>query len=155
MSGVIGRIGKLDASDALDCSKPLLTVGMNMQPLAVFDWAFKQNEWLSQRQSVISTNIANANTPGYKSKDIASFEATLMSTEMPMAATNASHMVPAGVSGAGMATRNVNPAEVLHSGNDVKLDNEFLKAGEVMRSYTMNTQIVKAFNRMLLLSAKI
>lgn len=105
-----------------------------MQPLAVFDWAFKQNEWLSQRQSVISTNIANANTPGYKSKDIASFEATLMSTEMPMAATNASHMVPAGVSGPGMATRNVNPAEVLHSGNDVKLDNEFLKAGEVMRS---------------------
>ena len=45
-----------------------------MRPLQLFDLAFRQNEWLAQRQSVISENISNPNTPGYKAKDVESFE---------------------------------------------------------------------------------
>ena len=35
------------------------------------------------------------------------------------------------------------------SGNDVNLEQEFLKSNDVMRSYTMNTQLMKSFDRML------
>ena len=62
-----------------------------MQPMQLFDLAFRQNEWLAQRQSVISSNIANANTPGYKAKDVESFD-DAMSKSVPMAATDPQHL---------------------------------------------------------------
>jgi flagellar basal-body rod protein FlgB len=67
-----------------------------MQPLQLFDLAFRQNEWLAQRQSVISQNIANANSPGYKAKDVESFE-DAMRKSVPMAVTNPDHFAPSGV----------------------------------------------------------
>ncbi len=126
-----------------------------MQALAVFDWAFRQNDWLSQRQAVIAGNIANANTPGFKAKDVADFEMALkQSAAAPLTATSASHILPADAPKAFLEKR-VDGAEVLHSGNSVNIEAEFLKAGDVMRSYSMNTQVVKSFNRMLLLAAKV
>lgn len=119
-----------------------------MQPLQLFDLAFRQNEWLAQRQSVISQNVANANTPGYKAKDVESFE-DAMRKAVPMAVTNADHFSPAG--DAVVQARDNDPyqAEVLVSGNDVSLEQEFLKSNDVMRSYSMNTQILKTFANML------
>jgi flagellar basal-body rod protein FlgB len=35
------------------------------------------------------------------------------------------------------------------SGHDVSLEQEFLKSNDVMRSYSMNTQILKTFTTML------
>ena len=43
---------------------------------------------------------------------------------------------------------------VLPSGNSVVLENELLKAGEIHRQFELNTAIVKAFHRMLMLSSK-
>ena len=123
------------------------TQGFSMQPMQLFALAFRQNEWLAQRQSVISSNVANANTPGYKAREVESFD-DAMQTAMPMATTNSQHLGAApygpirnGDSGG--------KAEVLVSGNDVNLEKEFFNSGEVMRSYTLNTQILKTFDRML------
>ena len=44
--------------------------------------------------------------------------------------------------------------EVTHSGNSVSLEQEMIKAGEVNRTYSLNTSIVKAFNQMLMASIK-
>ena len=41
-----------------------------MEPVSLFDLAAKQAQWLSVRQSAIAGNIANANTPGYRRKDV-------------------------------------------------------------------------------------
>ena len=45
--------------------------------------------------------------------------------------------------------------EVYHSGSNVSLEQEMLKANDVSRAYTLNTNVVKAFHRMLLSSAKV
>ena len=119
-----------------------------MQPLQLFDLAFRQNEWLAQRQSVISSNIANANTPGYKSKDIESFD-EVMRKSLPMTVTDGQHLSSEDGSKVLSQDDDASKAEVLVSGNDVSLEQEFLKSGEVMRSYSMNTQILKTFDRML------
>lgn len=118
-----------------------------MQPMQLFHLAFSQNEWLAQRQSVISSNIANANTPGYKAKDIESFD-DVMRQSVPMAVTDPQHLAPADI-GTALQNGGSSEAEVLVSGNDVNLEQEFLKSNDVMRSYTMNTQIMKTFDRML------
>lgn len=118
-----------------------------MQPMQLFDLAFRQNEWLAQRQSVISSNVANANTPGYKAKDIESFD-DAMSKSVSMTATDPRHLT-SGIGTFRQAENGSSEAEVLVSGNDVNLEQEFLKSGAVMRSYTMNTQIMRTFDRML------
>jgi flagellar basal-body rod protein FlgB len=124
-----------------------------MQPMQLFDLAFRQNEWLAQRQSVISANIANVNTPGYKARDIESFDA-VMQKSLPMAATDAQHLASTDDGTQLASEADPGKAEVLYSGNDVSLEQEFLKSGDVMRSYSMNTQILKAFDRMLQSVAK-
>ena len=124
-----------------------------MQPLQLFDLAFRQNEWLAQRQSVISQNIANANSPGYQAKDVESFEEA-MRKSVPMAVTNPDHFSPAGDGVVQARDNDPYQAEVLVSGNDVSLEQEFLKSYDVMRSYSMNAQILKTFNNMLLTATK-
>lgn len=119
-----------------------------MQPMQLFNLAFRQNEWLAQRQSVISSNIANANTPGYKAKDVESFD-DAMRTSVPMAATNPQHFASPEFDAVRDQDNGPGQAEVLVSGNDVNLEQEFLKSNDVMRSYTLNTQIMKTFDRML------
>lgn len=119
-----------------------------MQPMQLFNLAFRQNEWLAQRQSVISSNIANANTPGYKAKDVESFD-DVMSKSVSMAVTDGQHLAPADGGNLRRQEGGFGEAEVLVSGNDVNLEQEFLKSNEVVRSYTMNTQIMKTFDRML------
>jgi flagellar basal-body rod protein FlgB len=43
---------------------------------------------------------------------------------------------------------------VLPSENTVVLEDELMKAGEVRRTFELNTAIVKAFHRMTMLSVK-
>ena len=119
-----------------------------MQPLQLFDLAFRQNEWLTQRQSVISQNVANANTPGYKAKDVESFE-DAMRKSVPMAVTNGDHFSPSGDGLVQARDNDSQQADVLVSGNDVSLEQEFLKSNDVMRGYSMNTQILRTFSGML------
>lgn len=124
-----------------------------MSSMALFNLAMRQNEWLSQRQSVIAGNIANANTPAYKARDIEKFNA-VMDGMSSLSATNAGHFT-SGALQPGMAAEVAGKSgEVLQSGNNVSLEQEFLKTGEVMKQFTFNNQVVKAFNRMLFAAAK-
>ncbi len=44
-----------------------------MQPIQLFDLASRQAEWLTIRQQVVAGNIANANTPKFRAKDVTPF----------------------------------------------------------------------------------
>lgn len=48
-----------------------------------FQLASRRMDWLSGRQSVISENIANANTPGYAGRDVLAFDDFLKSDAEP------------------------------------------------------------------------
>ena len=63
-------------------------MGAAVQPIYLFDLAFQRSQWLSVRQSVVAENIANANTPNYRARDVEPFEATLDKTELAMAGTS-------------------------------------------------------------------
>lgn len=119
-----------------------------------FSIASQQNRWLGVRQSVISQNIAHANTPGYKALDVEPFEAVLNATGLKMEKTQANHLSP--VSGVGSDADTQEEAEwhVVHSGNSVSLEEQLFKASEVTGAYSRNTGVMKVFHRMLLASAK-
>ncbi len=120
----------------------------------LFDLTSRQAQWLAVRQSTISGNIANANTPGYRARDVEPFTDILDKTKLAMAATSNGHM-GLGVSQAEASkVKKSETWDTVYSKNSVSLEQELIKAGEVNRQHSLNTSIVKAFHRMLLSSVK-
>jgi flagellar basal-body rod protein FlgB len=125
-----------------------------MQPVNLFDLASQQARWLAVRQTAVSSNIANANTPGYAALDVVPFEAVLDQSAVAMRATHARHLGAAD-SGGGYSVRQTNDSvPVMPSGNTVTLETELMKSGEVRRGLEMNTAVVKAFHRMLMMTTR-
>jgi len=126
-----------------------------MQPIQLFALASKQAEWLAVRQEVVAGNIANANTPKYKAKDVTPFSAVL-GAEMQMARTNPAHFAESDLS----ADVRVKEAElndeigIQISGNSVALESELTKTGQIKREYELNTNLVSSFHRMMLMTVK-
>ena len=119
----------------------------------LFELAARQAEWLSVRQSAIAGNIANVNTPGYRSLTVEPFSRILDGTRVGLQATHASHLA-GGAGREAIAVRQREDAEAMPSGNSVVLESELLEAGEVRRTFELNAAIVKAFNRMTMLASK-
>ena len=129
------------------------------QPIQLFSLASRQAEWLSVRQEVVASNIANASTPKYRAKDVTPFNAVMdKSGSFQMARTNAAHLTgnPAGISG-DVEVREAALADeigVQESGNTVGLAEEMTKSGEIKRQYELNAALVKSFHRMMLMTVR-
>lgn len=125
-----------------------------MQPVNLFDLATQQARWLGVRQTAVAGNIANVNTPEYKSLDVEPFEKVLDKTRVALATTSAGH-IRSGATQASWSVRAVeDDSPVTMSGNSVKLEEELMKAGEVRRAFELNTAVVKAFHRMTLATVR-
>ena len=124
-----------------------------VQSVQLFQLAAQQARWLAARQSAVAGNIANANTPGYSSVDIAPFEQVLDNAGSQLATASPRH-ISLGGGGQAYALRAESKPSLLPSENTVKLEDELIKSGEVRRAFELNTAIVKAFHRMIMLSSK-
>ena len=125
-----------------------------MGPLYLFELASSQARWLEVRQSTIAANVANANTPGFKARDVEPFNKVLDATPVRLAQTSPTHMQLSPTETDARKTAKKDSWEVVHSGNSVSLEQEMVKGGEVNRDYSMNSAIVRSFHRMLLTGAK-
>ncbi|TXR47213.1 flagellar basal body rod protein FlgB [Phyllobacterium endophyticum] len=121
-----------------------------MQGIHLFELASRQAEWLSVRQAAVSGNVANANTPGFKARDVEPFMDVLEQTQLTMAATNPVHLEIDASGVAATQLRTDATTEQNHSKNTVSLEEEMVKSGEINRQFSLNTSIVKAFHRMML-----
>lgn len=122
--------------------------------MQLFNVISRHNHWLAVRQATIAGNIANANSPGFKAQDVQPFEMAMEQARLAMAATQPGHLASGPANAPATELRREEPWEVTHSGNNVSLEQELLKAGEVNRAYRLNTSVAKAFHRMMLASAK-
>ena len=95
------------------------------------------------RQKVLSSNIANADTPGYRSKDIADFSSMLgaESARLQMAATDPGHIAPKG-NEPGAAALKVQDIEPWEDGNNVELDVEVSKMTENSLMYETGVRLI-------------
>ncbi|MFI5003202.1 MAG: flagellar basal body protein, partial [Reyranellales bacterium] len=99
-----------------------------MNPVYLFDLAARHTGWAEARQTTITGNIANANTPGYEALDIEPFSDVMDQTRLTMARTDVAHL--GGDTSPGEATK-VAASEswdVTHSGNTVSVEQELIKA---------------------------
>ena len=125
-----------------------------MQPLALFSLASQEAGWLSTRQATIASNVANANTPGYRAQDVQPFSAVLSHLQLPMATTAPGQIQPASLAGDRTKVKTSDSWDVVHSGNSVNLEQEMMKAGEVNRAHALNVNIVRSFHQMLINAVK-
>lgn len=124
-----------------------------MEAVNLFALAAKQAQWLSVRQATVAGNIANANTPGYKAVDVEPFDKVLDRQGGIMRATHPKHLL-AGAAGQVKLDQTDSGPAILPSQNTVELEDQLMKAGEVRRSFELNTAIVKAFHRMTLMTTR-
>ena len=68
----------------------------------LMDLLVKKMTYLNQAQTVHAENVANVNTPGYKTLDVApfTFDQALKQANVTMAVTDAHHIMPVSMAGA-------------------------------------------------------
>jgi flagellar basal-body rod protein FlgB len=120
----------------------------------VFALASLQGRWLAGRQAVIAENIANVNTPEYRVKDVAPFETVLDRTGLQVFRTDARHLNDVSAAGVEVKPIETESWETKHSGNNVSLEQELLKAGDIRRQHALNVNLTKTFHRFYLATLK-
>ena len=72
---------------------------MTVGNLTLFKMTDQKLDWLSERQAILSQNIANADSPGYRARDLTplNFKDTLQdAVRLPVAVTEGSHLAGTG-----------------------------------------------------------
>lgn len=125
-----------------------------MNDLAVFRVGHDRARWLAARVAVVASNVANADTPGYRAKDLSSFDSLLNDVRIEMRRSHDAHLGPAqdGATRFGVAPRD--GAIEKHSGNSVSLETEMAALGETKSQQSAVTAILGVFHRMLLSSTR-
>ncbi len=93
--------------------------------------------WLDTRQRLLSQNVANADTPGFRPSDAVPFR-QLLERQRPaamMVATDAQHLRPSGLTA--LAVRDRRVAERTPNGNAVSLDQEAIRIAETDQAHAL------------------
>jgi flagellar basal-body rod protein FlgB len=98
--------------------------------------------WLTDRQRVLAENVANADTPDYKPRDLKepSFEKMMRnaSSSLTPSRTNGRHMSLSGERGIGAGDMSrEKPLETTLSGNAVTLDVELMKISQTAHDHQL------------------
>lgn len=124
----------------------------NISP--VFDVLTQRMDYLKQRQAVIGQNVANADSPGYRARDLVTFDKVLKGEgqkPITIAATNPNHLKPDGsrVGGAYADDKKAGSYEVLPSGNSVIIEEQMIKVAQIGSDYQLATNLYKRMNNMV------
>lgn len=105
---------------------------MKLLSTPIFEILRTKMGWLQERQHVLAENVANANTPNYKARDLkkVSFDEFVTAPELTFTskATHASHIqVRPSIPNTRFDIESAPDTEVSPSGNSVVLEDQMLK----------------------------
>ena len=127
---------------------------MTLENLALFKGIGAKMEFLNSRQRVISQNISNADTPGYRPRDLvnADFSDVLDSVvktsrngvkPVRFETTQAGHMPNPGDVNVGENKKQRVTYEVAPAGNSVIIEEQLLNSGQTVMDYNMMTNLMQ------------
>lgn len=125
---------------------------MDLNSIGLFGTASSRMKWLSARQQVISENIANADTPGYKAKEIEPFSARVDAARSGLRTTHERHISSS--AGGDFAIREATDhwGESIN-GNTVSLEQQSIKAAETAEDYQAATSLYKKHLKLMQMAA--
>jgi flagellar basal-body rod protein FlgB len=130
---------------------------MNLTSVPLLDVLRERMSWLSQRQSVLSQNVANADTPGYSAIDLkpVDFEKVLKQSTEPAAfqgglvVTDPHHIATAPGATPGFPSTAGDDDNIDKTGNSVSVEEEMMKVADTQAQYQAATNIyAKAISMM-------
>ncbi|MDE3028383.1 MAG: FlgB family protein [Paracoccaceae bacterium] len=102
------------------------------------------------RQNAIARNIANANTPGYKAVDVASFASTYQASDgFTPNATLPGHFTSLADSPLTQVSARKKPGNESPNGNTVSLETEMVDAANVRQQHDMALAIYRSASTIL------
>jgi flagellar basal-body rod protein FlgB len=126
---------------------------MNLLNLPVFKAMMGQMEWLNRRQSVLSENMANSDTPGYTPNDLQKIDfGELMKSEKSATAIHKAQLAAAenrgqsyDLTAAGRNAEEIQAKgmETSPTGNSVVLEEQLIKVSETQIQYSMLTNLYR------------
>lgn len=103
-----------------------------LEKMQIFRVAQNMASHASARQAIIAQNVANADTPGYRARDIGAFADsydTGLNTELR--ATRAGHILPGeNAASTWRVTETERPGAMSPNGNNVSLETELMMSAE-------------------------
>ncbi len=119
---------------------------MDITRLPLFGMIARRMDWLSHRQTVLSQNVANADTPNYQPRDLKAidFKAEMrkQTSRLTAATTSTSHQTSRMIAGPDREDK-PRPSETTLSGNSVQMDSELMKVADTAMDYQMTTNIYR------------
>ena len=110
--------------------------------IGLFDLAAARMAWVDRRQQVLAQNIANADTPGYKPRDVISFTAQLQSVLAPTR-TDPAHL--AGTEDSALSlTKSMTP-QVAVDGNAVSVTDQLSKVANTSDTQALVENIYQKY----------
>lgn len=122
--------------------------------LALLDALTEKMKWHQTRQQLLAENVANAETPGYRGRDLKAFGFADQLQQMSMAsvqtvATQPGHIVAASTGGDAFGPRAMNDFEITPEGNGVTLEDEMMKVTSNQMDYQAVTTLYSRSLRLL------
>ena len=122
---------------------------MTTQNITLFKALGAKMDFLNQRQRIISQNVANSDTPGYRPQDLVpvDFERVLKnvdagsSNKVRIETTNKNHMTPGGEIDDPKSRKQKETYEVAPVGNAVIMEEQLINAGQTAMDYNMMTNL--------------
>lgn len=122
---------------------------MDIKNIALFHAMGAKMNYLEQRQGVLAQNIANADTPEYRPRDLTDvdFGAVLKevtgSKKIRMERTAAGHMGPGSNLNTPDSRKSRTPYEVAPGDNSVIIEEQMIKASQTNMDYNLMTNLMR------------
>lgn len=126
---------------------------MDMSGVPLFAALRAKMEWLSERQKILAENIANADTPGYRARDMKKMDFSAILKKRSTQGIAMTH--PGHVNGGSDAQRYRFKTEIADSyesnpsGNAVSIEDQMMKIGETQMEYETTTGIYRKQSALL------
>ncbi len=114
---------------------------MNLDGTNLFELASQRLKWLSDRQKVVSENIANADTSGFRAREVESFEDFLKTAEVSAVTPDATVFETEATWGQDL------------TGNNVVLEEQIMVASDTASQYRIATNLYRKAHDMLRMTA--
>ncbi len=118
--------------------------------IGLLDVLGEKMRWHQARQTLLAENVANADTPDYRGRDLKPFAVEehmqrLSGPRIATAATQPGHISIPGTDADGFGARRMNSFEITPEGNGVTLEDEMMKvAGNQMDYQTITALYMRS-----------
>lgn len=114
--------------------------------LTLLDALAEKMRWHQARQTLLAENVANADTPGYRGRDLKAFGfaehlKNVSSARIETVATQPGHIAVTGIRSDGFGARDSNSFEITPEGNGVTLEDEMMKLSGNQMDYQTITAL--------------